>query len=79
MQKTNVWTPRGKGVDGRNWEIGIDITLTVYKADNWEEPIVQHRELSLMFCGDQNGKEIQNRGDTYIYIYGWFILVYSRN
>ena len=24
-QRTNVWIPRGKRGDGRNWEIGIDI------------------------------------------------------
>lgn len=23
--ENNVWTPRGKGVGGRNWEIGFDI------------------------------------------------------
>ena len=25
MQRTNLWIPRGKGEDGMNWEIGIDI------------------------------------------------------
>ena len=31
-----------------------------------------------MLCSDLNGKEIQNRGDIYIYIYRWFTLLYSR-
>ena len=25
MQRTNIWTPRGEGGGGMNWEIGIDM------------------------------------------------------
>ena len=28
--RTNIWTPRGDGSNGRNWEIGIDIYICVY-------------------------------------------------
>ena len=34
MQRTNIWTPRGKagggGGGGMNWEIGIDIYTLIY-------------------------------------------------
>ena len=32
-----------------------------------------------MLCGDLNGKEIQKRGDRYMYTNGWCTLLYSRN
>ena len=37
-----------------------------------------HYQVSyFLHCGDLNGKEVQNGG--HMYVYGWFILFYSRN
>ena len=35
------------------------------------------RKLYPVLCGDLNGKEIQKRGDRYMYINGWFTLLYN--
>ena len=39
---------------------------------------VQKKELYSVLCGDLNGKEIQKKR-RYMYAYGWFTLLYSRN
>lgn len=38
--------------------------------------VIKMKELYVMHCGDLNGKEI-HRG--YMYVYGWFILLYNGN
>ena len=30
MERTNVWTPKGKRGNAMNWEIGIDIYIYIY-------------------------------------------------
>ena len=30
---------------------------------------IKHRERYSVFCGDPHGKEIQERRDTYVYVY----------
>ena len=37
---------------------------TMRETDNEWEPIVQHRELDSVLCGDLNGEEIQKGGDV---------------
>ena len=50
-----------------NWEVGIDLNIymtdTTSKIDNQWGPIVLHRELYSVPCGNLNGKIIQKRED----------------
>ena len=53
----------GRDVQG----VGDQQVLTaVFKVDNQQEPIVQHRELCSMLCGSQDGRGIGGRIDTCI-------------
>ena len=42
----------------------------MYKIDNYQEYIMQYRELYLRHCVDLNGKEVQKKGS---YEYVWLI------
>ena len=56
-----------------NWEVGIDLNIymtdTISKIDNQWGPIVLHRELYSVLCGNLNGKIIQKRGDVSLHAY----------
>ena len=59
-----------------DWDWRISAIDTMYKRDNWWEHTVQNRELSLKHRDVLNGRENpQERG--YMYMYGWFTLLYS--
>ena len=57
------------GKDGR-WDVqGVwdqQVLTTVFKMDNQQEPIVQHRKLCSMFCGSLDGRGIWGRIDRCI-------------
>ena len=44
---------------GINQEFGVNIYIQLlYKIDNQQGPVIQHRELYLIFCNNLNGKRI---------------------
>ena len=40
MQRKNLWIPNGKGVDGMNWEIGIDIYILLHIKQKTNENLL---------------------------------------
>ena len=61
----NVWTPKGKGVGGMNWETGIGIyTLLCIKQITKENLLQSTGNAMGMLCGDLNWKGIQKTGDA---------------
>ena len=68
MEKENkiMDTKGGKG-GWMNWEVGTDThTLSCIKQVA-NENLLDSRELSSVFCGDRNGKEIQKRWAINVY------------
>ena len=63
MQRKKAWTPRrgGRGI-GKNWEIGAGMDILLCKWITNEKLL--YRELYLMYFGDCNRKEAQERGDA---------------
>ena len=43
----------------------------IFKMDNKQGPIVEHRELCSMLCGSLDGREIWGRMDTCTWIHVW--------
>ena len=69
-QRTNLWIPKGKGEDGRNWELGTDIyTLSILCIKQLMRTYVQHRGLSLTLCGVLKGEDVQKGRDMWIYVH----------
>ena len=62
--------PKGRG-DGMNWEMGIKAYTPLILCIKWVtgENLWSSTEYYYsVLCGDQNEKEIQERGDTYKYV-----------
>ena len=62
-QKTNLWLPGGRDSQGL-WEGHVH--TAVFKMDNQQELIVQHRELCSMWCGSPGGKGCGENGYMYM-------------
>ena len=72
-----LWQCDWSGFRKLPWD-GWDGLGDYYVQNRQREPAVQHRELYSVLCGDLNGKEIQKKRG-YMYMYGSFTLLYSRN
>ena len=62
--------PKGRG-DGMNWEMGIKAYTPLILGIKWVtgENLWSSTEYYYsVLCGNQNEKEIQERGDTYKYV-----------
>ena len=56
----NLWLPGGK-----DWGVcDGHVHIAIFKMDNQQGPIVQHRELCSMLCCNPDGREVWGRTDT---------------
>ena len=59
MERTNVWTPKGKRGNAMNWEIGTDIYKYIYIFMTMYKIITNENLLyntgNSMLCGDKEG------------------------
>ena len=63
----------------------METYITLCKIYSQQEFAVWLRKLKQGLCinlegwsGDRDGREVQKRGDIYIYTYGWFMLRFDR-
>ena len=73
-REMDMWTQKGEGEAGANWEVRTDIH-THHVSDRQWEPTVWHRELSSELCADldeqhrgRDGREGHGGGDICILI-----------
>ena len=53
----NLWIPR-KGGSGVNWEIGVDVCISLCTKEVTNENLVcSSRKLYSVLCGDLNGRK----------------------
>ena len=66
--REQIWLPGGKEVGDRLEVLDWHVHSIIFKTDNQQGPMIQHRELCSVFCSNLNGKRIWKRIDTCIYI-----------
>ena len=55
LKRTNPWLPQGRDSQGV-WDEHVH--TIIFKMNNQQRPIAQHRKLCSIFCNNLNGKRI---------------------